>query len=166
MIRPGWDETCMNIVQELAKRATCNYYKVGCLFLNPKKVIVASGYNGPPRKFPHCTEVGCNKDKGGRCTGAHAELNALTFCVGSPHQVLENSTLYITLLPCNQCMKSMAQCAVKRIVFIEYYHRKKDTEDTSSESEKPEDALIIAQMAGIRVEQYNPINQTTNIVIK
>jgi dCMP deaminase len=166
-MRPGWDETMMTMAETLAERSTCIFYAVGCFMLTRKKVIAASGYNGPPRDFPHCIEVGCNKTikNGGRCLGAHAELNAISFCAGSPHQELDGGTLYITLLPCNQCMKSIVQVGIKRIVFRDYY-LKRGMGGKISDSEKPEDALEVAKIARIQVEKYDPKTKTTVVILE
>ena len=153
MPRADWDRTCMAIVLALEKRSACLYYKVGCVFINPEHVIVAEGYNGPPRNLPHCEEVGCNKEIGGRCIGAHAELNAITFCNGSPYILLKGSTLYITVFPCNQCMKTLVNCGVAKIVYLREYKRR-NVEGGLTVLEPPDGAIEIAELGGIELQKY------------
>ena len=154
MKRPNWDETCMEMVTTLMKRATCLYHQVGCVLLSPDKTIVGTGYNGPPKGFPHCTDIGCNKDKGGNCVGSHAEMNALIFCVGSPYQTLSAATLYISVFPCNQCIKQLVNTGIKRIVFLEWY-RRRHVEEGKNVTEPSDGAIEIAKTARIAVDMYN-----------
>ena len=44
----------------------------------------------------------------------HAEANAILNATTS----LKNSTLYVTLFPCNECMKLLVQAGVKEIVYM------------------------------------------------
>lgn len=171
--RPDWNETCIGIIRVLAERVTCIYVKVACLFLTSENNIAAVGYNGPPRGVIHCCEVGCAKDDDGACRGAHAEINAIINCVGAPRHILDGSTLYITILPCNQCMKQLTQVGIVRIVFIDYYTRYDGNNSTKPKSSKgkadiPDDSresLDQARAAKIVVEQYNLNTKETHRIV-
>ena len=58
--RPSWDEYFMGLTQEVAKRATCDRGRSGCIVVKQKR-IVATGYVGSPpgtayrSKAPRCT---------------------------------------------------------------------------------------------------------------
>jgi dCMP deaminase len=159
--RPSWDETCMEMAVALAKRTRCVYHHIGCVVLSVKNLIVATGYNGPPRGFPHCSEAGCSKDKGGSCIGAHAEQNAILFCTGIPSDVLPNATWYLTASPCNQCMKSLANSGALRVVFAQEYRRR-----SGGVRESADDALTIARMAKIWVVQYDIATKSTTTILE
>ena len=57
---------------------------------------------------------------------------------------LNNSTLYVTLFPCNECAKLIIQCGIKEIVYV---LDKYDGTDSSIASKKMLDA------AGIKYRQ-------------
>ena len=44
----------------------------------------------------------------------HAEANAILNATTS----LKNGTLYVTLFPCNECMKLLVQAGVKEIIYM------------------------------------------------
>ena len=55
--RPSWDEYFIKLVEEVAKRATCDRGMSGCIIVRDKRIL-CSGYVGSPPGFPHCNEVG------------------------------------------------------------------------------------------------------------
>ena len=55
--RPDWDEYFMGIINEIAKRATCDRGRNGCVIVKNKR-IVATGYVGAPAGLEHCDEAG------------------------------------------------------------------------------------------------------------
>lgn len=129
--RPDWDETFMMMAKIMAQRTACRHHKVASIFVDENHKIVATGYNGPTIGDIHCNEVGCAKIDGDpitgklkRCRGAHSEINAI-MNAGNPMR-LKNSTLYVTGSPCYDCMKSLNNLGVKRIVYYEEYARIKD----------------------------------------
>lgn len=101
--------------------------------------IISTGYNGQPSGFDNCceytTEDGSLKTKS---TVIHAEMNAILFCAkyGIP---TEDTVLYITLSPCNNCVTSIIQSGIKHVYYLEEYR------DTSG--------VDFLRQAGISVEQ-------------
>ena len=101
----------------VAKRATCRRRKVGCVLVDSKNHIVATGYNGVPTHFPHCLDNPCegaNEPSGEsleKCLAVHAEQNALL-------QLRSNDylTAYLTVTPCITCAKMIANSRIRRIV--------------------------------------------------
>src|SRR3989338_8679899 len=55
--RPTWDEYFMEIAQAVARRATCDRGRSGCVIVRNKQILV-TGYVGAPAGLPHCDEVG------------------------------------------------------------------------------------------------------------
>ena len=49
----------------------------------------------------------------------HAEENAILF---NKREDLENSTIYVTLIPCISCVKKIVQCKISRVVYIDDYN--------------------------------------------
>lgn len=126
--RASWDETFMMMAKIMAERTACRHHKIASVFVDEDHKIVATGYNGPSVGDVHCNEVGCAKIDGDPitgelklCRGAHSEINAI-MNAGNPMR-LRNSTLYVTSSPCYDCMKSLNNLGVKRIVYYEEYAR-------------------------------------------
>ena len=115
--RPSKDETYLSLALTLAQRSTCLDKKVGCVIVNAKSEIIATGYNGSPRGELHCIDLGyCIKEafhNPSRCPSAHAEQNALTQC-RVPEQI---HTIYLTLSPCVSCIRIIMNTPCERIVF-------------------------------------------------
>ena len=60
--RIPWDEYWMKIVSDVARRSTCLRRQIGALVVK-NDIIISTGYNGAPRGFPHCLDVGCRRDQ-------------------------------------------------------------------------------------------------------
>jgi deoxycytidylate deaminase len=69
-----------------SERATCKRRKVGCILVNSKKHVIATGYNGVAAGQEHCIDNPCEgaQLKSGegldKCEAIHAEQNALLQC--------------------------------------------------------------------------------------
>ncbi|MEM3407451.1 MAG: cytidine/deoxycytidylate deaminase family protein [Nitrososphaerota archaeon] len=125
--RPSIDEYFMEMAKLISKRSTCLRRKVGALLVKDKRVL-ATGYNGAPKGLPHCSEVGCMREKldipaGERqelCRGLHAEQNciiqAAVFGVST-----KGATLYTTHFPCSICAKMIINAEISEIVYEEDY---------------------------------------------
>lgn len=156
-VRSGWDETFLMLAKILAKRSACRYHEIASVFVDEDHKIVATGYNGPTVGDVHCLEVGCAKVDGNpktgkleRCRGAHSEINAIMNAANS--QKLKNSTLYVTSSPCYDCMKSLNNLGVKRIVYLEEYQRMKKG---NKGIEKETEAKDLAKKRGIKLEKFS-----------
>ena len=115
----------MGVVEAISKRSTCLRHNIGAAVVHDK-TIVSTGFNGAPRELPHCSEIGCLRDKlkipsGTRheiCRGVHAEQNAIIR--GDPLRMV-GGTIYINAKPCTICAKMIINSGIKRVVYIEYY---------------------------------------------
>ena len=125
--RPSWDEYFMSITHLVAQRATCLRRRVGAILVRDKHII-ATGYNGAPRKVSHCLEVGCLREQqnipsGERhelCRGLHAEQNAII--QAALHGVsVDGATLYCTNSPCSICSKMLINAGIQKICYREGY---------------------------------------------
>jgi dCMP deaminase len=116
--RVSLERAYLRVAVALAGRSTCLDKQVGCVITNESNEIIATGYNGAPRGWTHCTSTGiclaekfCTKDM---CPSAHAEQNALLQC-RVPEQI---HTIYLTLSPCVGCIRIINNTPCKRIVFL------------------------------------------------
>lgn len=135
-IRPPWDEYFLEIVKTVAKRATCNRGRSGCVIVKNKQILV-TGYVGSPTGLPHCDEVGHlfrkHIDEDGNISNhcvrtVHAEQNAI--CQAAKRGIaLEGATLYCTMTPCRICAMMIINCGIKRVVCQNKYHSGQETEE-------------------------------------
>lgn len=116
------------LVAHLVKlRSTCIRRRVGAVLVKGTR-IVATGYNGVPVKFRHCTDVGCLREvlkiPSGLChelcRGLHAEMNAIIQAA-----VFGVSTvgckLYVTTYPCTMCAKMIANAGISEVIYDSDY---------------------------------------------
>ena len=84
--RPPTDFYFLRMAELVSERGTCARRKVGCVFVNKKNHVIATGYNRNPSGFIHCIDKNCEgaKSKSGtdldKCEAIHAEQNALLQC--------------------------------------------------------------------------------------
>ena len=113
----SWDEYFMGVAKLSAKRSKDPNTQVGCCIVNQDKRIVAVGYNGMPRgcndeDFPWANRHGALQDTKYAYV-VHAELNAIL----NATTPLTGCSLYVTLFPCNECMKAIIQAGIKEVIF-------------------------------------------------
>ena len=61
-MRPTWDKYFMEIAEIVKKRSTCIRRQVGAVIVKDKQIL-ATGYNGAPKKLKHCEEIGCKREQ-------------------------------------------------------------------------------------------------------
>jgi len=152
--RPTWDEYFMEMTRTVAKRATCDRGKSGCVIVREKQILV-SGYVGSPIGLPHCDEVGhqmktvVHEDgtSSQHCMRTvHAEQNAICQAakLGIP---LDGSTLYCKMTPCSTCAKLVINSGIKRVVCEKRYHQGMESEELFKD-------------AGVKLDILNPEVET------
>ena len=121
-MRLNIDEYFLNMARLAALRSTCVRRQVGCILVDTDNHVVATGYNGVPKGFVHCLDQPCNganAPSGTRlneCKAVHAEMNALLQLKST-----DELTAYLTVTPCFNCSKILANSNVKRIVAPTWY---------------------------------------------
>lgn len=117
--RLGIHEWLMSITKAVSKRSNCVSRKVGCVLVDKHNHILSTGMNGVPSGIDHCAL--CHRKTPGRdlesCLSVHAEANALLQCP----DVNKIVTAYITVNPCNICMRMLANTSCRTIVYKEAY---------------------------------------------
>ncbi len=122
----SWDEYFMGVAKLSSKRSKDPNTQVGCCIVNEEKKIVGVGYNGMPRNcndldFPWNIREGKLQDTKYAYV-VHAELNAILNSITS----LKGCTLYVSLFPCNECVKAIIQSGIKEIVYEDNKYEGKD----------------------------------------
>lgn len=116
--RPSFDETYMEVVDVISRRATCLRRKVGAVITIDRRIL-SHGYNGVPSGHEHCCDTGdCLKDLAGTeeykaCV--HAEQNAICQCA-KRGLALEGATLYVNADVCITCAKLIVSSGIVRVV--------------------------------------------------
>ena len=121
--RPSWEEYFIEISRAVAKRATCNRGRSGCVIAKEKQILV-SGYVGSPNGLPHCDDVGHqfsevvhpNGEKKQHCVRTtHAEQNAI--CQAAKLGIsVKGSTLYCKMTPCSVCAKLIINSGINDVI--------------------------------------------------
>jgi dCMP deaminase len=124
--RVSWHEYFMNIARQVATRATCERKHVGAVIVRDK-TILSTGYNGSIRGLPHCDEVGHLLEDGHCVRTVHAEANAI--CQAARNGVrIEGADIYTTASPCWSCFRLIANSAIRRIYYGEFYRDRRSLE--------------------------------------
>lgn len=126
----------MDLTDEIAKRATCDRGRCGCVITKDKRII-ATGYVGSPPGLPHCDDVGhlMKKvvDEDGtirqHCVRTtHAEQNAI--CQAAKYGIsLDGATLYCKMEPCRVCAMLLISAGIRRVVARRRYHAAQETRE-------------------------------------
>lgn len=124
-----WDNYFMGIARAVGQNSKCLSRHIGAILVKDKSII-STGYNGPPRGVPICSERNPNNEnvcprrlagfKSGEglhmCVSGHAERNCLInacrmgICV-------KDSILYCDCyVPCKDCLVEVINAGVKEIV--------------------------------------------------
>ncbi len=127
--RPSWDEYFMEVCDAIAKRATCDRGRSGCVIARDHQIL-ATGYVGAPAGLPHCDEAGHQLKQVVHEDGSvtkhcvrtvHAEQNAI--CQAARRGIgIEGATLYCRMTPCRACAMMIINCGIKRVVCQKKYH--------------------------------------------
>ena len=135
MYVPVGNEYFMEIASTVAKRATCDRGRSGCIIVKNRQILV-TGYVGSPRGLPHCDDVGHLFKKtiheDGSVTNhcvrtVHAEQNAITQAARLGI-ALEGGTLYCRMTPCRTCAMLIINCGIERVVCEFKYHTGAESE--------------------------------------
>lgn len=134
--RPNKEKYYLNIAREISIRSTCMVLQVGAILVKDDQII-ATGYNGAPRKTMDCQERGeclrrkLNIPSGHRyelCRSMHGEMNAIINAARAGVSLLE-SDMYIyakrvwqkeeqetNAYPCFICKKMIINSGIKRVI--------------------------------------------------
>ena len=154
-----WDEYFMSSAVLSSLRSKDPNTQVGCSIVNEDNIILSQGYNGAPNSwsdeyFPWAREGETLTTK--YPFVVHSEANAITHCVGQGMS-LKGSTIYVTLFPCNECAKLIAQAGIKRVVYLS--DKYKGTEGNLA-------AKRIFDMCDIKYEEFVSNRKEVKLILK
>ncbi len=120
------------IAEVVRSKSDCSKRQVGAVFVNQDYEILATGYNAPPRGFPHCdrevsleVESKAQREENAHTCGSpcdrnlHAEMNAI--CQAAKRGTsLRDSVLYCTYSPCVDCARMIVNLGVSPQVWVKH----------------------------------------------
>ena len=160
--RPSWDEYFLEVMAAIAKRATCDRGRSGCVIAKDRQIL-STGYVGAPAGLSHCDEVGhlfkdTVHDDGHmsrHCVRtAHAEMNAITNAAKRGISI-DGSTIYSSMTPCRTCAMAIINAGIKRVMCLRRYHEGADSEKMFKE------AGISLDVVEEKIEEYTDTNGST-----
>ena len=139
----GWDKYFLNICNVVASNSKCLSRKVGAIIVQDKSII-STGYNGPPRGVPSCSErfeiddvffelckkkrpkktnicprrtLGFKSGEGLEyCVAGHAERNCIVNAAREGIKV-KGSIMYMNCnIPCTPCLVEIINAGISEIV--------------------------------------------------
>lgn len=153
--RPSWDEYFMEVASAIAKRATCDRGRSGCVIARDNQIL-ATGYVGAPAGLEHCDEAGHQMRKVLHEDGSitqhcvrtvHAEQNAI--CQAARRgAAIQGATLYCRMTPCRACAMMIINCGIVRVVAERRYH------DGAESEEMFRKAGLVLEYVHNEVERY------------
>ena len=147
----------INIANEIARFSKCQSKQVGCIIVKDGRII-SSGCNGTPSGSVNCSDLFDSKrmndveyrekhHKFSESMECHAEENAILMAAKFGNSI-DGSVFYISMKPCERCLKMIANLNVKYI----YYHKEYDK--FISYSDKVNEMI---NMLGIHLIKINPL---------
>lgn len=121
-MRPSIYDTFAMVAIAMAERSTCSArVRVGAVLFDKDHRVIATGYNGAPRGFKHCDDIGCDLDSDGHCKNSiHAEENALLQCAVIGRST-EGLSIFTTHIPCWKCALRLVQAGITDVIYMEPY---------------------------------------------
>jgi dCMP deaminase len=126
---PTRDEKYMGLAWIHAAFSKDPNTQVGSVIVSDANDPLGSGYNGPPGQVPDYEmswERAPKDDPDAYSKNdiiVHAEANAIDHSCGD----LQNATIYVTAMPCNDCMKEIVRKGIARVVYMDYQSDKNST---------------------------------------
>jgi len=121
----------MELCGVIATQSKCLSRQVGAVAVKEGRIL-ATGYNGPPMKYPHCGredddgKLWCPRKFEGvpsgqgleDCPAEHAERNVINNAALNGVS-LKGSTLYVNeLMPCRECAKAIVNSGIAEVVVV------------------------------------------------
>lgn len=149
----SWEDYFMGIAELSAKRSKDPKTQVGATIINPdNKHILSIGYNGLPIGFDDDDFTWEDTDNfmdNKHTYVVHAEANAILNATTK----VDGSDMYVTMFPCNECAKLIAQSGIKRVFYLDEKFLNKD---------KGKAALKIFKQCGVEVKKYEKDDDIEN----
>ena len=149
----NWDEYFMGVAILASYRSKDPNTAVGACIVNNENIILSIGYNGAPRGL-HDDHMPWDREGDFINTKyayvCHSELNAILNYRGN----VENTKMYVTLFPCNECAKAIVQSGIKEVIYLSDKYNGTDGNIVSKK---------IFDEVGVKYTKYEPQNRQITI---
>lgn len=111
-----------------AEKSHCVSHHVGAVIVKNGRII-ATGYNGTPEGLGNCDNtfdpnhfnreahhIWSNNNE------IHAEMNSIAFAAKNDVNI-DGADMYVTISPCNECLKNAIPSGIKNIYFLYLYDK-------------------------------------------
>lgn len=152
-----WDEYFLKIAETVALKSKDPSSQMGCVIVNPKRRIVALGYNGLIQGADE-SKLTLSERPMKYHFVIHSEMNALLFT----KEDLTGCTVYNKIATCDNCLKHCLQAGIKRFVYKELRVHSHSTDPKHSMTNIETDEAIIRLLASMpEVKTLNISNGKT-----
>jgi len=112
----------------LAENSKCVSHHVGSVIVKEDRII-SMGYNGTPPGLPNCSDhfdknsfIRAEHSAWSDDNEIHSEMNSLMYA--AKHNVeVEGCDIYVTISPCNECLKNITMSGIKNVYYLYKYDR-------------------------------------------
>lgn len=111
---PSWDDYYMALTYFIASRSKDPSTQVGAIVVDDHNRPLGIGYNGAPQAINDHEINWKRPDK--YVFIEHAEINAIDHAMCGNNSLF-NSTIYVSAMPCPNCMRSIVKKRLKRVVY-------------------------------------------------
>lgn len=110
----NWNEYALELATVAANKSKDPWRHVGACLLRHDNTVAGIGFNGYPTGMREDWQDRDNR----RLLVVHAEQNALRYAKPG-----ECGLIAVTLLPCNECLRSIASYGIKKVIYRDIYDR-------------------------------------------
>lgn len=125
----SWNKYFMELAKLSAQRSKDPKTQVGACIVDSENHIVSIGYNGLPTGMLDYDPLDDEKrskywdDEKKHFYVVHAEANAIL----NTNRDLRGCDIYVTMFPCCECAKLIAQKGIKKVIYLDPKFKKKET---------------------------------------
>lgn len=120
----------MKTAMLVANESKCVSHHVGAVIVKDNRII-SVGYNGTTPGLKNCNDVfnenNFDKDQHRQWSldnEIHAEMNAILFAAKEGNKI-NGADMYVTLHPCNNCLKNISMSGIKNVYYLNNHHKDK-----------------------------------------
>ncbi|MGL4523055.1 MAG: deaminase [Bacilli bacterium] len=135
--------TLMQIAVLVSQESHCCSWKVGAV-IEKDGEIISTGCNGTPSGHDNCDDYCCTQgwadyhtngsirlkdeesrklhSEWSRKNEVHAEINAIISAARKGRSI-EGATMYVTVAPCSDCAKAIAQSGIRNLRYLQDYDK-------------------------------------------
>ena len=145
----SFEDYCMAVALLAAMRSKDDNTKVGACIVNSlEKRVVGTGYNRMPTRCTRNSPLPWKREGEYHNTKypyvCHAAMVAIMNC---RREELKCCSIYVSLLPCNDCAKMIIEAGIAKVLYLRNKHEGRDEVEASRK---------LFDSAGVELKQFTP----------